>query len=278
MPPFLHLLPLPRQLTTDVPKPVAAYVGFLLSLPRLVVTLPQQAVGIGVTLATRYEELAELGSAVLGGRSVEDAAEELDEPMPSYTTMDTSAWGAADTDADIVRLFEADGAETAAERATEALQATAEEPVDIDANEQAPVDVEVEEAAPVDETTAEDAAADATLDAVTTTPPAQEQAEVSPQPPAQAADSPVPEVIRKDTGAAAEFLAAAIEDRSEPPATAPDRADLPVEGYDGLSGAVLRSRLSGLSAADLAMLRDYEAGHAKRVTVLSMLERAIAKA
>lgn len=274
MPPFLRLLPLPRQLTSDVPKPVAAYVGFLLSLPRLAVTLPQQAIGVGVSLAARYEELAELGASVLGGRPV-DAEEDIDEPLPSYATMDTSAWGAADTDANIVRLFEADGAETAAERETEALDATAQEPID----------VEAQEAAPVDDTTAEDAAADATLDAVTTTPPAQEppvgeaQAEeVTAASPEAAEPSPVPEVIRKDTGAAAEFLAAAIEDRSEPPASRPERADLPVEGYDGLSAAALRSRVSGLSAADLRVLRDYEAGHAKRVTVLSMLERAIAKA
>lgn len=248
MPPFMRLLPLPRQLTTDLPKPVAAYVGFLLSLPRLAVDLPGQAVSIGVSLATRYEELAELGASVLGGRPG-DADEDIDEPMPSYASLDTSAWGAADTDADVVRLFEADGAETVAEQHTEALA----------------VDTEVEEQAPEDDTTAEQAAADASIDAVSAAPPASEQ-------------SPAPALARAESGSGAEFLAAAVTDRAEPPASTPERQDLPVEGYDGLSVTTLRSRLAGLSKADLEMLRDYEAGHAKRVTVLSMLERAISKA
>ncbi len=204
MPPFLRLIPLPRQLTTDLPRPIAAGVGLAVSLPttaaRLAITLPQTALALTTRLVGRYQELADIGVAVLGlrggGRTGDD--EDDEGAHPAYD-MDTGAWGAADDEAAVVSLLER------------------HEP-----------------------TAAEAIAADPRDDA--------------------------------------RALAAAVEDRAAPPANAPTRADLPIDGYDGLSASALRSRLSGLGLAELTLLRDYEAAHGRRVTVLAMLERAISRA
>jgi len=72
-------------------------------------------------------------------------------------------------------------------------------------------------------------------------------------------------------------LARAAEDRLEEPATTPDRRSLAIEDYDALSASALRSKVGALSVAELEAVRDYEQGHAKRLTVLQLLERTIAK-
>jgi hypothetical protein len=54
-------------------------------------------------------------------------------------------------------------------------------------------------------------------------------------------------------------------------------ADLPVPGYDALSLPSIRARLRGLDVAQLRVLCDHEKSGAKRVDVVTMLERRIAK-
>ena len=202
MPPFLRLVPLPRQLT-ELPKPLALGVGLAVTIPTTAARIGQQvlvqAVTTGVELLGRG---VEIGNAFLGHHG-SGYGDDEDEPFPTYTGLDTSAWGAGDDDAEVVQLFEEDA----------------------------------QQDAPVEESAAH-------------------------EPP-----------ITLESG-----LAAAVEDRAEEPVTAPTRQDLPVEGYDGLSATALRSKVAGLSKGELEAVRDYESGHAKRVTVLSMLERQIAKA
>jgi hypothetical protein len=175
MPPFLRLVPLPRQLT-ELSKPVAIGVGLVAQLPGLAITLGTRAVVTGYGLVTSLVS--------------HDSEDPDDEPFPSYQELDTSAWGAADADAEVVQLLD-----------------EAEPPITVEAG-----------------------------------------------------------------------LAAAVQDRATEPATAPARQELPIDGYDGLSATALRARVSGLSRGELETLRDYEAGHAKRVTVLALLERQLAKA
>jgi hypothetical protein len=316
MPPFLRLLPLPRQLTTDLPRPIAAGIGLAVSLPataaRAVVSLPQTAVGAAAKLLGRYADLAALGASVVRGRP----HDEDDEPFPTYASLDTGAWGAADTEAQIVRLFEAGedlidplapGGETddldAVEQAIveevdrlpapiEETAAAGESALPAPADEVSSADAVEEATAALDETAPEVAAADATLEAAAQSAgapalspvPAPTPAPLAAVPPTAAPpatpahDGTVPPALAHDSSPAAQFLTAAIEDRTEAPATAPTRAALPIEGYDGLSAAALRGRLAGLTKNQLATVRDYEAAHAKRVTVLAQLERLIAKA
>lgn len=91
-----------------------------------------------------------------------------------------------------------------------------------------------------------------------------------------AEDAPVPAALAGDPAAAP--LVRAAEDRAAEPAVVPDRQDLPIADYDSLSAAALRAKVGALSAAELASVRDYEAAHAKRLTVLQLLERKIAAA
>lgn len=95
---------------------------------------------------------------------------------------------------------------------------------------------------------------------------------------AQAGDgSPdVPPALVADPAAAP--LVRAAHDRETPPDSVVPRADLPIEDYDSLSAAALRARVGALSGAQLRTVRDYEAAHAKRLTVLQLLERKIAAA
>jgi hypothetical protein len=50
---------------------------------------------------------------------------------------------------------------------------------------------------------------------------------------------------------------------------------LPVEGYDDLTASQVTKRLSGLKPAELRRLRDYEARHANRKSVLVAIDRAL---
>ncbi|HEY5336360.1 MAG TPA: hypothetical protein VIJ71_10130 [Mycobacteriales bacterium] len=77
---------------------------------------------------------------------------------------------------------------------------------------------------------------------------------------------------------AAEALVRAAADRETVPSVVVSRQDLPIEDYDSLSATALRAKVGALSAAQLATVRDYEAAHAKRLTVLQLLERKIAAA
>jgi hypothetical protein len=60
-------------------------------------------------------------------------------------------------------------------------------------------------------------------------------------------------------------------------ADAPKASELPITDYDDRSVPSLRSRLRGLSADQVAQLRDYERAHAKRPDVLRMYDNRIDK-
>jgi hypothetical protein len=245
MPPFLRLVPLPRQLT-ELPKPLALGIGLAVTIPTTALHLGQQvlalAVNNGVVLLGRG---VELGTSLLGhgmpgyGGPAED---DDDEPFPTYTGLDTSAWGAGDEEAEIVRLFQdADDDESLLdELATETVEAVAQA-----------------DPGP----------------ALTTEP-----AEPAPKPAAAGTSDAPGHAEHEPPIALPSELSAAVADREAPPVTVPERQELPVDGYDGLSATALRSKVAGLSKGELETVRDYEAGHAKRVTVLAMLERQIAKA
>jgi hypothetical protein len=64
---------------------------------------------------------------------------------------------------------------------------------------------------------------------------------------------------------------------SDTPAAAVSATDLPIENYDGLSLAAIRARLPRLDVVDVENLRDYESTHAKRASVLTMLDNRLAK-
>jgi polyhydroxyalkanoate synthesis regulator phasin len=54
-----------------------------------------------------------------------------------------------------------------------------------------------------------------------------------------------------------------------------DPAPFPIPDYDALTAREVQSRLSELSRADLAQVRDYERRHANRKTVLDAVERGL---
>lgn len=171
MPPFLRLVPLPRSLATNLPKPIAAWIGLTAELPGVVVKLPQALVMKGFELAGRYEELARTGADLVAGRnraSDDEPDDDLDGADEFVDYPPIEGWGS-------VPLRAVDGA--------------------------------------------------------------------------PAADD-VPTA----------------------------REDLPIDDYDSLSAAALRSKVGALSAAQLASVRAYEAAHAKRRTVLQLLDRKIAAA
>jgi hypothetical protein len=50
---------------------------------------------------------------------------------------------------------------------------------------------------------------------------------------------------------------------------------LPIEGYDDLTASQVTKRLGGLKPVELRRLRDYEARHANRKSVLAAIDRAL---
>lgn len=52
-----------------------------------------------------------------------------------------------------------------------------------------------------------------------------------------------------------------------------DRADLAIPGYDDLSASQIVDRLDHLSSVDLVAIRDYEAAHRARNTILGKIEQ-----
>lgn len=207
MPPFLRLLPLPKSLTSDLPRPVAAGIGLAVSLPGLAVhtamSLPSVVLGTTARLVGRYQELAEIGASIVTGRRDDDDVDEF----ADYPTIE--GWG--DSTKEVERR----------------LRAVEDEPE------------------PSEET-----ATDTNGDPVTES---------------------GPEIELPDD------LARAALDREAEPEHVPDRRELPIQDYPSLSLTALRSRLAGLTVGDLEELRAYEQGHAKRLTVLQLLERTIAK-
>jgi hypothetical protein len=53
----------------------------------------------------------------------------------------------------------------------------------------------------------------------------------------------------------------------------PDRADLPIPGYDALSASQVVERLSGLGRDELDAVHAYEAAHRQRRTILGKIEQ-----
>jgi hypothetical protein len=58
-----------------------------------------------------------------------------------------------------------------------------------------------------------------------------------------------------------------------PPAAAPVGEQLAIPGYDALSASQVVERLAGLSGDELAAVRQYEAGHRRRRTILGKIEQ-----
>jgi polyhydroxyalkanoate synthesis regulator phasin len=54
-----------------------------------------------------------------------------------------------------------------------------------------------------------------------------------------------------------------------------ERRTLPIADYDELSAAQVHDKLDGLTPAELRKLRDYEARHANRKTVLDRIDRKL---
>jgi polyhydroxyalkanoate synthesis regulator phasin len=57
--------------------------------------------------------------------------------------------------------------------------------------------------------------------------------------------------------------------------TPTERSEQPIPGYDDLSAAEVQERLDGLAPAQLRRLRDYEARHGNRKTVLDRIDRKL---
>lgn len=68
---------------------------------------------------------------------------------------------------------------------------------------------------------------------------------------------------------APEVVEIPIERQDDAPRT------LPIERYDELTAVLIRKSLKGLSPDELRAVRDHEAGHAKRKTVLAEVERLL---
>jgi len=66
--------------------------------------------------------------------------------------------------------------------------------------------------------------------------------------------------------------------RSQPAGNATDAASLPITDYDELSASQVVDRLTGLSAADLGAIRDYERATRARSTILGKIDQLDAPA
>ncbi|WP_022927150.1 hypothetical protein [Patulibacter americanus] len=88
-----------------------------------------------------------------------------------------------------------------------------------------------------------------------------------------------PRLVRRD-GEDAESVSIPIEHEDAAGTTvasapAPS-VPLPITGYDDLTAVLVRKSLAGLSAAELRAVRDHEAAHANRKTVLQAVDRLLA--
>jgi hypothetical protein len=121
-----------------------------------------------------------------------------------------------------------------------------------------------------------------------TAPPAPVKRPASRQPPAAApaaAASPAASnghhVDTNDTDAGADNVVAApvtidlvgSETAAETTASAASEGRLAIPGYDALSASQVVERLAGLSGDELAAVRQYEAGHRRRRTILGKIEQ-----
>src|SRR5487761_430531 len=110
----------------------------------------------------------------------------------------------------------------------------------------------------------------------TTEPPATLQPPTTPEPePApEPAVAPEPTVVSEPAPVAAVPEPAPVAAAPEPAAAA---ADLPLDGYSGLTVASLRARMRSLDTGQLRVLIEYERAHEGRTNVITMFERRIAK-
>ncbi len=90
---------------------------------------------------------------------------------------------------------------------------------------------------------------------------------------------PPPAPATAPTGDAAADATAGAFTTTEPasapaePVVPPSADELPIAGYDTLAASQIVARLDGLSAAQLATVAAYEAGHRNRKTVLGKVEQ-----
>ncbi len=70
---------------------------------------------------------------------------------------------------------------------------------------------------------------------------------------------------------AAQTSAPVVEPPSAAPAHGPGAAELAITDYDSLSASQVVPRLDGLSGDELAAVREYEAAHRGRKTILSKI-------
>jgi hypothetical protein len=104
-----------------------------------------------------------------------------------------------------------------------------------------------------------------------------EPAEVAPQPPA-AADVPpaVPdELIPDHVDTETVLVAETAEEGAEDGAGAELHVDPPWDGYDRMTAADIRDRLTGASAAEAGAVELYEATHKSRRSVMEAAARAL---
>lgn len=65
----------------------------------------------------------------------------------------------------------------------------------------------------------------------------------------------------------------AVTDARCPTTSSPAADDLAIPGYDSLSASQVLPRLDGLAPAELEAVRDYEAGHRGRKTILGRIDQ-----
>ncbi|NHC45776.1 hypothetical protein [Motilibacter aurantiacus] len=99
----------------------------------------------------------------------------------------------------------------------------------------------------------------------------------------RSAPEPPPAYETPAAGAAgAPGAAAALAEEAAQEARTPDGAtlhadDLPIEDYDHLTVGTLHSRIRSLTVGELSVLRAYEAAHAHRLQVTTLLDNRIAR-
>src|SRR5581483_12231217 len=85
--------------------------------------------------------------------------------------------------------------------------------------------------------------------------------------------APVPHDERVAVRAAPGAAPAAEPALDDGPARSASSAHLPIPGYDALSASQVVERLAGLGADELTAVRDYEAEHRNRRTILGKIDQ-----
>jgi hypothetical protein len=97
------------------------------------------------------------------------------------------------------------------------------------------------------------------------------------QPASDAAEKTVPRAPKPPAAETAKPPASKASKSKPAASTGPQAAGLPIPEYDERTIPSLRSRLRGLSAQQVSLLRDYELAHANRPEVIRMYDNRIAK-